>query len=700
MRKDAIKNERSIRHKGVVFGVCGDQLHIGKDGIELVTLRVAPVIEGKETRLSEWCEVASDHLAAQVEGVEATVHLEVDHGHVCFHVETPVEHFERLCYFTDGRINGAGWQTYLSDVNDCFRSCDVDAEVPISSCFNGLTPDEADGEGMTDPGDHPPTWIWNVPLRALSLHTECGWLGLSLPGPLPVGVTRLAMKDRRFSMGFEALRPACEEGAMPRVYFLTGLAGAYDALEVHRDLSMALGWMVRRDSEQPDWWAQPTFKPAMDLFAGEQGLRVLYKNEQGEWASRFNSENFRKWVDAFIQRERLDNGARVILDQVFMYGYGSRRIIKELGGVEGFRAIIDEFRERGIRVGLYFHPYFVGMQEPFYKEHPECFCGPKDPSVQIQWCDTETLTPAYLDWTHAEGRARQLDYLAFLLSDKPGCLNADWLAFNNAEGPDPRLYDFHDPDWAIGDLLQFKVHRLVYERAKQIKPDGLVRRISAGACYLQPYVDQIEMMEHWMSGTAEWYKRGQIITRATQDMLFGTDPYFVTQTKGHEYWMAMMVWNIPEYGGLDKVIHPYTHWRDLPEKDRRRRTAGIQVYLNAPMNRTDVCRVTWEHGEMKEVWRLRSGGPLKGFYAALAISPRCFVTYSEGCARIGSSESRHARIPIPQGAEVKKVVRVLHEGGEQAVGFERRGSQENAALWIKVADCGYETLYTEIRYVL
>lgn len=693
-------NPLRIYHRGYLFSVCGDYLYLRKDGIGLVELCVAPVIGGKATPLSDWWEVERGHLAAQVDGMEATVHVEVEHGYVCFYMDTTVEHFERLCYFTKGRIRGEGWQTYLSDVNDCARSYDVDAEVPISSCFNGLTPDKADGEGMTDPGDVPPTWIWNVPIRALSLHTERGWVGLSLPGPLPVGVTRFAMKDRTFSMCFEELRPGCEEGRMPRVYFLTGLVGAYDALEAHRDLSMALGWMVCRDGEPPAWWAQPTFKPAVDLFSGEQGLRVLYKNDTGEWASRFTAERFRTWVDAFVRRERLKEGARVILDQVFMYGYGSRRILRELGGAEGLRALIDGFRERGIRVGLYFHPFFVGVHEPFYREHPDCFCRPKDASVQIHWCDLDTLTPAYVDWTHPDGRGRQLDYLAFLLSDKPGCLNADWLAINNAIGPDPRRYDFYDPNWAIGDLLQYKAHRMIYERAKEIKGDCLVRRIAAGACYLQPYVDQIEMMEHWMSGTTEWYTRGQIITRATRDVLFGTDPYFLTQTKGQEYWMAMMVWNIPEYGGLEKAIHPYMHWRVLPEKDQRRRTAGIQVYLNAPMQRTDICRVTWEDGRMKEVWRRRSNGPLKGFYAALALSPRCFVTYSERRARIGSSESRYAHIPLPPGAKVKEVVQVLHEGGESSLAFEQRGSPEHPAVWVKVADCGYETLYTEIRYGL
>lgn len=696
-----------LRHGGLVFAVSGDFLSIRSGEATVVEMCVAPVIEGAATTLTGWSAAAPDHLMAEVSGADAIVHLRVDQNHVCFYVETSKGRFSRLHYFTKGRAEGDGWQTYLSDVNDCFRSYDLDAEIAISSCFDGLSPDDTDGEGMTDPGDVPPTWIWNVPAQVLSLHTRAGWIGLSMPDPLPVGVVRAGVRDGRFAMLFEELRPRCEEGRMPRVYFLTGLAGPYDALEAHRTLSAALGWMIRRGPGQPAWWARPTFKPSVDLFSGEQGTRALCREKDGSWTSHLTTGNLSGWVDAFLSREGLADGAKVILDQVFMYGYGSRRIIRELGGAEGFRALIDRFRERGVYVGLYFHPFFVGVNEPFYRERPECFCRPQDPSVRIQWCDMDTLTPAYIDWTHPDGRRRQLDYLEFLLSDKPGCLNADWLAVNNALGPDPRRYLFHDPDWAIGDLLQFKVHRMLYERAKRIKPDCLVRRIAAAACYLQPYVDQIELMEHWMSQTTEWYRRGQIVTRLAQDALLGTDPYFLTQTKGHEYWTAMMVWNMPEYGGLDKVIHPYTHWRDLPEKDRRRRTAGIQVYLNAPMDRTDICRVTWATGEIKEVWRRRTAGPLQGFYAALAISPRCFVTYSERCARIGSSEDRYACIPIPPGARVTEVVRVLHGGGELPLDVEKTTSEQETpasihapSVCLKVADCGGETLYTEIRYRL
>jgi hypothetical protein len=690
-----------IRHKGYIFEVEGNYLHIKKGNVLLVRLCVAPLVKGERHNISEWQKIDTGHLTGKVKGIDARLHIKIDHGYVCFHIETKVKHFSRLHYFTEGWINGEGWQTYLSDVNDCFRKFDIDAEVPISSCFDGLTPDKADGQGMTDPGDVPPTWIWNVPIRAFSFHTRCGWLGISLPGPLPVGVTRLVMKDGKFSLLFEELRPSCEEGMMPHVYFITGLKGAYDALEAHKNLSMKLGWMKERPEDHPKWWALPTYKPAIDLQIKlqDKGLHEWFnKNERGEWGSLLTTKWLKEHMDRWLKECRLKNGTRVLLDQIFMYGYGSKRIIKELGGVEGFRKLIDEWRKQKTYLGLYFHPFFVGKNEPFFKEHPECFCKPKDSSTKIQWCDTETLSPAWIDWTHPEARRRQMDYIEFLLSDNKGCLNCDWLAINNAEGPDPRKYYIYDPDWAIGDLLQYKVHRMIYEKVKEIKPSAMLRRIAAGDCYLQPFIDQVQLIEHWPSTTDDYYKRGQIFTRVTHQMLINTDSYFCSQTKGQEFFMGMLVWNMPEFGGFTKAMHPYGRYCDLPLKDQRRRISGVQAYLNAPQRRTDICHVTWDRDHPVEQWRKRTKGPLAGWYASLAISPRCFVTYSETCARIGSSESRYADIPLPPNAKVKSVVQVGHEGGEKTIEYRITGPERKPAVRLKVADCGFETLYTEIRY--
>ena len=690
--------------KGFVFIADGDHLTVRKDDRELVRLDVRPVVDGKSTSLGPWHALGKDHIVADITDHDAAAHVQLDHGYVCYYLETSVRHFKTLHYFTSGQADGDGWQTYMSDVHDCFRSYDLDAEVAISSCFDGVGPGEPDGAGMTDPGDVPPTWIWNVPIRAMALHTACGFIGLSMPGPLPVGLTRAVVEDGRFSLLFEELRPACDEGMMPRVYFATGLEGAYDALEKHRDLSKSLGWMVDRLDDHPKWWSWPTYKPSIDhqiemQNRGQLGFR-FFEDKDGKQVSLLTTQWLVEQTDRWLKECRLTQGTRVHLDQMYMYGYGSKRILRELGGAEGFRSLIDEWRRRHIYVGPYFNPFVVGTDEPFYREHPECFCKPIDYSPRFVAPNAEELRPERIDWTHPLARQRQLEYLEFLLSDKPGCLNCDWLGINNTTGTDPAKYEVHDPDWAIGDLLQYKVHKLVYEKVKQIKPEAMVRRIAGGACYLQPFIDQIQLIEHWRSDTDDYYKRGQVLTHTTHHMLIDTDPFYCSQTKGQEFFTGMATWNIPDFGGFTMAMHPYGRYRDLPVKDQRRRIASVQVYMNAPQKRTDTCRVTWDRDRPSAQWRKRADGPLAGWYASLAITPRCFVTYSDSCAMIGASESRTVRIPLPPNATASSVSRVLHAGGQVDHPFELCDTDDGPGVRLKALDCGGETLYTEIRYDL
>jgi len=91
---------------------------------------------------------------------------------------------------------------------------------------------------------------------------------------------------------------------------------------------------------------------------------------------------------------------------------------------------------------------------------------------------------------------------------------------------------------------------------------------------------------------------------------------------------------------------------------------------------------------------------LAGWYASLAITPRCFVTYSDCCALIGASESRTVCIPLPPKATTLSVKRVLHAGGEVDHPFELCNTDDGPGVRLKVLDCGGDTLYTEIRYEL
>lgn len=64
-----------------------------------------------------------------------------------------------------------------------------------------------------------------------------------------------------------------------------------------------------------------------------------------------------------------------------------------------------------------------------------------------------------------------LQWVEYLISDRPGSLNCDILRSNHWRSPDPRQYEFHDPDWGIiGDRMTMKVQAALYQRAKDLKP--------------------------------------------------------------------------------------------------------------------------------------------------------------------------------------------------------------------------------------
>lgn len=658
---------------------------------------LSPLIEGVPSKLGSWERINQTHFKSIIQG-KSSVHLEIRYGYVSYYMETHIKEFGRLTYFSESKVTCPNWQTYVSDEHDRLWDINLDKEVLISSSYPGMNPDGADGAGMTDPGDMPPTWIWNVPVRALSFKTDIGWLGLSVPGALPVGVTRFKMERQRFSMTFEALRPSCEEGMMPKVYFISGLSDAYDLLDKHRLMSEKMGLMRKKTSRHPKWWSYPRFLVWDELLRLQ---KVASKNnKKRRLSAELTTRNLKKWIKIVGQSIGVPRKMNFIMEQAYFYRYGSRSIIKELGGVKGLRRTIDELRKKGIHVGLYLHPFDVDKNENnFYKEHPEAFSRPKDKPVSLY------LPPAgykeelvHIDWTHPLGRKYVLDMVEFLISPKKGCLNADRINIDNVRGVDPRVFDFYDPDWGIGDLMQMKVLRLIYKKVKEIKPYAMVQKAAIADCYMQSYADEVYCNEHWKPDTNDWYRRGQIVTRTMSDVIFATCGWFVTMTKSYEYYMSMLVWGVPDTFSVRHAIHPYMCHRPLQDKYYRRRLSGVQVYMNAPVNITNQCRVTWHNDGTLEAWRKYTRGRLKGFYAALALSRRCFVTYNENQALIGSSETRLVRIPLPRGTRLISVEKISHSKKSTPHKYKILSESRNGSLEMYVGDCAGDTMYYRIKY--
>ena len=684
------------------YEVQGNRLVIRCGEREAASLCVAPVVEGEPTGLGQWRQLEEGHLTAAVVGRQGeSVHLAEKFGRVCFWMETETDAFENLAYFSDVAIQGPGWHSFASDEWDRFWDVDVDAHVGVSSCYMTASVDGGDGRGMTDPGDQPPTWINNIQPRVFAWRTDAGWIGLAMPGALPVGVTRGRMTRRRWALSFEALRPACREGEMPRVYFAPAIESPYDVLDVQRELSDALGLTIRKSPDHPAWWSNPHYK-LWDEMARQQNLQVFTFDEDGNPHTVLTTENVLDWLGRVREHTGIQE-LNLFFDQTYFYKYGDLRVIDELGGVEGFRALIDRLRGEGTRVALYLHLYHVSEDVDLWKEHPEAFVKHKtDPNYSFQHgVKVGNAGLQHIDWTHPLGRDFMRKWVEFILSDKPGCLNADWLALNNNLGVDPRQFDFHDPDWGIGDLMQKKATELVYQWAKEIKPDCMVRRQSPLDAYMQPFCDRANLCEHWNGWMDPLYERGRIATRILRDVIFEADAWFLTITKGYEYYHGMSAWSAPETESVDHTIHPYCYYRELADKDQKRRRSGMQCTMNAPFNRTDLCRCEWDEATKTAVqWRKRTHGKLDGFYAALAISKRCLVTYSETKAVIGSSESRTARVPLPPGAEVTKVEQVLHDGATRPWEATPCETLDGPGVDLYVEDAAGDVMHTVIHYTL
>jgi hypothetical protein len=220
--------------------------------------------------------------------------------------------------------------------------------------------------------------------------------------------------------------------------------------------------------------------------------------------------------------------------------------------------------------------------------------------------------------------------------------------------------------------------------------------------YMQPFGDVDLLCEDHISTTAHWYERGDIATRLLRDMIFLTDPWHVSITKSAEYYMAMAAWCIIEVPDVNHAIHPYTCFLPLRSQDYNRRRAGVQTQANAPLNATDLVHVGRPNGKWDSpvIWRQRTQGPLKGWYAALALSKRAFVTYSETEARIASSETRLVRVSLPPGAKVKTVEMIPHNGCKRTWPGRVITTETGETMEMKVEDCGGKAMYYRITYLL
>lgn len=661
--------------RGCRFFLAGETLVIRRNAEEQARFNLAPA-SNRRWKLGPWRGEGNRRVAAGP-GLAAEVVVGVDHGHLFYEVRARENFFPRFTYLPDSRIHASRWQTFVYNSDDRQWVADQDKVVGVTAASVVL-------------GEVQATWYPNVAPHVAAYKLSDGtWLGMCVPGPLPVAELQFRWINRRFSLRFDYLRPSGAEGQMPRVYLAPGLSEPESALEIQAALTQALGfWRDRRG--HPGWWNLPVWGLYDEnCWVGGSGV-----NPPPPASRALTPARVKNWV----KRVEAITGLReffIMAEQGYFSRYGEFEPVASLGKTKGMRRLIDDLRRQGKRVGLYFHPFFVDRRIPEIARHPEWLAqGDAAPSaVPI----SANMQVAFVDWTHPDAREYLRRRIRYLLSAEEGCLNCDWLCVHNNHIPDPRQWKFHDPRWGVGDLLKFKVMREVYQAAKSAKPEALVRWIIAES-WAQPFVDRVYLNEDWSDTCDNWFRMARIVTRTLPGTLVDATPWFLSRAKAREFWMVLPAFGIACNHPLSQFrIGRHGHWEQAQPEDHRRWAASWRVYQNAPMTADQERRLDYRDGELV-AYRKYTRGLLAGFYAARTLGRRCFATYNEYQALVTSTLAQVVDVPLPPGMDIAGVETVRHEGRASACSFQLVKQDCGMTARLEAQDSGAEVLCYRIRY--
>lgn len=186
---------------GTHYRITGGRLAVVHHGDRTLDVDLGPTFDGEPIPIACWEEAGPNVLVASL-GRFGTAHLAERFDRLAFWIETPVKQFREVGYLSDGMTSGEHWRTFVSDEYERLWPKKVDVRIPISSAYAGMSSPDGDVPGgMNDPDDLPGHWIWNVHVRAFAFAGRRRWLGLAIPGPWGIGVTRLSMARERFALG-------------------------------------------------------------------------------------------------------------------------------------------------------------------------------------------------------------------------------------------------------------------------------------------------------------------------------------------------------------------------------------------------------------------------------------------------------------------------------------------------------------------
>ena len=267
-------------------------------------------------------------------------------------------------------------------------------------------------------------------------------------------------------------------------------ANLYEAIRQYAEQLRRDGCAPRLPQKTHAWWSTPIFCGWHEQVArGVAAVRDASKLEleSGERAkAECTQENYENWLRIFDNRD-IEIGT-FIIDANWQVCDGTWAV--DTSKWTDLRGFIDGCHNRGLHVVLWFGAWF-------------------HKGVPANECITLDGEPVACDPTNPRYLRRLADDLRRMLSDEPGCYNADGLKIDHTN-TQPAGIELRNHGNVWGHELLKNYLQFIYSTTKSIKRDAMVGLFTANP-YFADVVDVIRLGDHY---TTEGDARGTMLHRA------------------------------------------------------------------------------------------------------------------------------------------------------------------------------------------
>ena len=687
-------------HLGFRFSIVGRHIELFRGHARLARFDLAPRADSP-VRIGEFRREGTHAWATLAGGVEGKAVVDFSGDYVTYAVETSQKHFDELTYFPDSSLDGDLWHTFVWTQRD--REWPIDEDVCVR--VGDTRPDTVSTRDglIVDPGDTPCYWPGRgCPRVCGAHHREVGWWGMCIPGPLPVCDTYFEMQRKRFNIRFDYLRPGCQDGFMPTVHFVLPLADPHDPYTVMGpvgELNDPWRLLAGRDYPESKFKGMAVCHPweAMQHAAGNAFAAPIPPAREG---SPMNGDFLLGLLRDLVAIEPSLKW-HFPLPQGWYKNIGDFAIGENFGGEEGFRKLADDFRQGGHLINVHERFHHFNDNSCVGREHPDWTARLRSGRPKPYWSPNEEDegVAQIMDVTREDVREHLKWQVKRFLSDEPGMLNMDGFQATGDHWPSALDYELADNDYAVGDLLAYKINKELILHGKSIKPYA---HFTGTNNPLYGMTESWGTMEDHLPLPIHTIQQLRLISNLYPTLQLHLVCCCTTRTKALTFWPLSVAVGCPQVDSPRIFSNPHlsAHWIELDDLYKRRLAASLVAYANSPRTADTVnvpARVEGE-GLRLDVFagRKRTQGPLAGFYGALSLGSRTIATYSEEKAVLMSTLGKTVHLPLPPGAVVEKVLAVSHDGAEKD--HDHTGLPD--AVELHVPDAAGDTKLIEVKYRL